>query len=350
MIRDALRQVVEGGNLSEQEAVDVMQEIMDGDATPSQIAAFIIAMRMKGETVDEVAGFAKVMRDKSIKIPTERDPMSLVDTCGTGGDKSGTFNISTTTAFVVAGAGVAVAKHGNRAMSSKCGSADVLEALGVEIGLSPKNVGRCIDDIGIGFLFAPAHHPSMKHAVVPRKEIGVRTVFNILGPLTNPAGAKRQVIGVFEPHLTELMAGALQRLGSSRVIVAHGLTGIDELSTLGPTKITELVDGQLSTYEIVPEDYGLKTVSVDTLTQGADPAESAQILESILAGEAGSRREIVLLNAAAVFKVAGVVDSLGDGIAIAAESIDSGKALDTLNRLRTLSHTLAEEQALLPSP
>lgn len=344
MIRDAIRKIVDGADLTEQESADVMREIMDGDATPSQIASLLTGLRMKGETVEEIAGFARTMREKSISIPTSRDPLSLIDTCGTGGDRSGTFNISTATVFVAAGAGVTVAKHGNRAMSSKCGSADVLEALGVEISLSPANVGRCIDEVGIGFLFAPAHHPSMKHAGVPRKEIGIRTAFNILGPLTNPAGAKRQVIGVFDPHLTELMAGALQRLGSDRAIVAHGLDGIDELSTIGTTKITELRDGALSTYEITPEGLGLTRASAESLAQGADPEESARILECVLKGETGSRREIVLLNAGAVFMVAGMSHSLNDGIDIAVESIDSGKALDALNRLRTLSRKLAAEQ------
>lgn len=342
MIRDAIRTVVEGNDLTESEAVAVMTEIMDGEATPAQIAGFITAMRMKGETVDEVTGFARVMREKSVKIPTTSRPTALIDTCGTGGDHLGTFNISTAAAFVVAGAGVAVAKHGNRAMSSKCGSADVLEALGVAITLSPENVGRCIDEVGIGFMFAPAHHPSMKHAVVPRKEIGIRTVFNILGPLTNPAGAKRQLIGVSEPHLVELLAGVLQRLGSEHAIVAHGLDGIDELSTVGRTKITELQDGKLTTYEMSPEDVGLKKSDVKDLKQGEDPAESARILEEVLSGEPGAARDIVLLNASAALKVAGAASSFEEGIALAAASIDSGKAAAALDGLRKLSRSLAE--------
>jgi anthranilate phosphoribosyltransferase len=342
MIREAIRKVVEGHDLSESEAAEVMQEIMDGEATPSQIAGLITALRMKGETVEEVTGFARVMREKSIKIPTQRDPAELIDTCGTGGDHQNTFNVSTTAAFVIAGAGLAVAKHGNRAMSSKCGSADVLEALGVHIGLSPEHVAQCVDEIGIGFMFAPSHHPSMKHAVIPRKEIGIRTVFNILGPLTNPAGARRQVIGVFEPHLTELMAGVLQRLGSDRAIVVHGLDGIDELSTLGKTKITELADGALRTYELTPEEVGLERAKPDDLSQGEDPTTSARILEEVLGGKSGPARDIVVLNAGAALMVADKAESLQDGMALAAESIDHGKAMAALKRLRKLSQDLAE--------
>jgi len=341
MIRDAIRKVVEAHDLTEQEAAAVMEEIMSGNATPAQIAGFITAMRMKGETVDEVTGFARVMREKSVKIPTKCEPLALIDTCGTGGDRMNTFNVSTAAAFVVAGAGLAVAKHGNRAMSSKCGSADVLEALGVNITLSPECIGRCVDEVGIGFMFAPAHHPSMKHALGPRREIGIRTVFNILGPLTNPAGAKRQLIGVCEPHLTELMAGVLGKLGSDRAIVAFGLDGIDELSTLGKTKITELRDGALTTYEISPEDVGLRTARYEDLSQGEDPTESARILEELLAGKPGPARDIVALNAGAALKVAGKAESYQEGIALAAASIDSGKALAALNGLRKLSQKLA---------
>lgn len=341
MIRDAIRKIVDREDLTEAEAVAVMAEIMDGDATPAQVASLITALRMKGETVDEITGFARVMREKSIKIPTQAKPTAIIDTCGTGGDHLGTFNISTTAAFVVAGAGVAVAKHGNRAMSSKCGSADVLEALGVAISLPPEQVGRCIDEVGIGFMFAPAHHPSMKHAVVPRKEIGIRTVFNILGPLTNPAGAKRQLIGVCDAHLTDLIAGALKNLGSEQAIVAHGVDGIDELSTVGRTKVVELLNGELSAYEIAPEDVGLKTANVRDLKQGEDPSESARIAESVLTGSLGAPREIVVLNAGAALKVAGAASSLQTGIALAEASIDSGKAIKALNELRRLSQELA---------
>ena len=343
MIREAIKKVVEGHDLTESEAVAAMQEIMDGEATPSQIASFITALRIKGETVDEVTGFARVMREKSVKIPTTREPIALIDTCGTGGDRLNTFNISTASAFVVAGAGLAVAKHGNRAMSSKCGSADVLEALGVNIGLSPEQVGRCVDEVGIGFMFAPAHHPSMKHAVGLRKEIGIRTVFNILGPLTNPAGAKRQLIGVFDAYLTELMAGVLKRLGSDRAIVAHGLDGLDEISTLGRTRITELQDGELKTYEISPEDVGLKTAQPKDLAGGEDSAESARILEEVLNGKQGPARDVVLLNAGAALKVAGKADSFQEGIALAAASIDGGKARAVLKGFCKLSQDLIRE-------
>ncbi|HET6453573.1 MAG TPA: anthranilate phosphoribosyltransferase [Armatimonadota bacterium] len=344
MIKDAIRKVVEKENLSETEAADVMREIMDGEATPSQISALVTALRMKGETVDEVTGFARIMREKSIKIPTKCKATALIDTCGTGGDRMNTFNISTASAFVVAGAGVAVAKHGNRAMSSKCGSADVLEALGVNIGLGPEAVGRCIDEVGIGFMFAPAHHPSMKHAVVPRKEIGIRTVFNILGPLTNPAGAKRQLIGVFDAHLTELIAGALLKLGSERAIVAHGLDGIDELSTVGKTKVTELVDGALKTYEMTAGDVGLPTAKPEDLSQGEDPTASARILEAILSGKTGPGRDIVLLNAGAALNIGGKAGTIQEGIALAADSIDGGKAASALDGLKKLSQQLASDK------
>ena len=341
MIREAIGKVVGGSDLTEAEAAQVMGEIMDGEATPAQIASLITAMHMKGETVDEVTGFARTMREKSVKIPTKRQA-DLVDTCGTGGDRLNTFNISTAAAFVVAGAGVPVAKHGNRAMSSKCGSADVLEALGVNIALTPEQVGRCIDEVGIGFMFAPAHHPSMKHAVGPRKEIGIRTVFNILGPLTNPAGARCQLIGVCEPHLTELMAGVLKELGSERAMVAHGVDGIDELSTLGKTKITELQDGKLETFEISPQDVGLQAACKEDLSQGEDPMDSARILEEVLKGSPGPARDIVVLNAGGALKAAGEAGSFQEGIALAIDSIDGGKALAALEGLRKLSRELAE--------
>ncbi len=341
MIREAIHKLVLGEHLTGDEAAEVMMEIMDGEATPAQIASLITALRIKGETVAEVSGFARTMREKSVRIPTRRSGR-VMDTCGTGGDRSNSFNISTTAAFVVAGAGVPVAKHGNRAMSSKCGSADVLEALGVDITLGPEQVGRCIDTVGIGFLFAPQCHPSMKHAVVPRKEIGIRTVFNILGPLTNPAGARRQLIGVFDEHLTELMAGVLRELGSESAIVAHGYDGIDELSTLGPTKITELSDGKLTTYDISPAEFGLPTADREQLAQGADPSESARIAECVLTDDDGPRRDIVCLNAGAALKVAGMTPSVKDGVALARKVIESGKAAETLNGLRRLSRELAQ--------
>lgn len=341
MIKDAIRKAAGRENLTEAEAIEAMRKIMDGEATPAQIAAFIIALKMKGETPDEVTGFAAVMREKSVKIPTRKSPEDLLDTCGTGGDACNTFNISTTAAFVAAGAGASVAKHGNRAMSSKCGSADVLEALGIAINLSPEQVGRCIDEVGMGFMFAPAHHPSMKHAVGPRREIGIRTVFNILGPLTNPAGAKRQLIGVCEPHLTELMCGALRKLGSDRAMVVHGLDGLDELSTVGRSVITELMDGDMRTYEITPEDVGLKRADTADLLGGCDPAENARATEDVLSGKKGPARDIVVLNAGAAVFVSGKAGSLADGMSMAAESIDSGKAAAALENLKKLSQQLA---------
>jgi len=341
MIRDAIGKAVAGNHLTEPEAAQVMQEIMDGEATPAQIASLITALRIKGETVHEVTGFARTMREKCVKIPTKRQA-ELVDTCGTGGDKLNTFNISTAAALVVAGAGVPVAKHGNRAMSSKCGSADVLEALGVNLALTPEQVGKCIDDVCIGFMFAPACHPSMKHAVGPRKEIGIRTVFNILGPLTNPAGARRQLIGVSEPHLTKLMAGVLRELGTECAVVVHGLDGIDEFSSIGKTRVTELREGKLETHEMSPSNFGLAAAKPDDLAQGGDPAESARILQEVLQGAPGRRQEIVCLNAGAALKAAGRVDSFEEGIALAAETIAGGKAAAALDGLKKLSRELAE--------
>ena len=339
MIRDAIRKVVDGQSLSQEEAVAAMTEIMEGEATPAQISCLITALRMKGETVDEITGFVRVMREKSVKVATSRDP--LIDTCGTGGDKLNTFNISTAAAFVVAGAGVAVAKHGNRAASSICGSADVLEALGVNIILSPTAVGKCIDEAGIGFMFAPAAHPAMKHAVGPRKEIGIRTVFNILGPMTNPAGAKRQLIGVFSPQITETMVSVLANLGSERAMVVHGLDGLDEISTLGPTKISELQDGKIKTYEFDCREVGLENCSVDSISGGATPQENAQMLLSVLQGQSGSRRDIVLLNAGAALVVASTAANLKDGVALAAKSIDSGAAMAALGKMRAVAEGCA---------
>lgn len=332
MIKDAIRQVVEGENLTQEEAVAAMTEIMDGEATPAQISCLITALRMKGETVDEITGFVRVMREKSIKVTSARKP--LIDTCGTGGDKLKTFNISTASAFVVAGAGIAVAKHGNRAASSKCGSADVLEALGIKFPLPTKLVGRCIDECGIGFMFAPALHPAMKHAIGPRREIGIRTVFNILGPMTNPAQAEYQVIGVFAPHLCELMASVLANLGTKRAMVVHGVDGIDEIATFGRTIVSDVADGKVSTSEIGPSDFGLKAASPEALAAEETPEENARALLSVLSGEAGPRRDIVLVNAGAAIFVAGRAGSIAEGIAVAAQSIDSGAALAALENLR----------------
>jgi len=339
MIKDAIGQVVDRKDLTQEEAASAMTEIMDGEATPAQIACFITALRMKGETVDEITGFARVMREKSLKVKTSRSP--LVDTCGTGGDGLKTFNISTVAAFVVAGGGVAVAKHGNRAASGTCGSADVLEALGVNVLLPPELVSACIEEIGIGFMFAPSLHPAMKHAVGPRKEIGVRTVFNILGPMTNPAGAKCQVLGVFSPYLTELMAGVLSNLGTERAMVVHGLEGLDEVSTTAPTQVSEVGNGMVSTHVLDASDLGVPRARLDDLACGDTPAGSGEIFLSILRGEKGPRRDIVLLNAGAAFVVSGKAGDLRAGVELAGESVDSGAALSTFERFRdfTQRHT-----------
>lgn len=331
MIREAIQRVVEGEHLRGEEAHQVMGEIMAGEATPAQIASLITALRMKGETVEEITGFARAMREKAVRVPTTRRP--LVDTCGTGGDGKNTFNISTTAAFVVAGAGAAVAKHGNRAMSSHCGSADVLEALGVNLELSAEEVGRCIDEIGIGFLFAPRLHPAMKYAVGPRREIGIRTVFNILGPMTNPAGAKAQVLGVARPELTEVMAHVLLNLGAEHVFVVHGLIGLDEISLLGETLVSEAKGGEVHTYRISPEQFGLHSEATLDDLRGGTAEENARLLVGVLEGEAGPRRDIVALNAAAGIVAAGLASNLQEGLARAYQSLDSGAAREKLEAL-----------------
>lgn len=341
MIRDVIKKLVDGQDLTQDEAIAAMTEIMEGEATPAQIGAFVTALRMKGESVEEIVGFAKVMREKAVKVvPKSKD---LLDTCGTGGDKLNTFNISTTTMFVVAGAGVKVAKHGNRAASSTCGSADVLEALGINLNLSPAQTATCIDTVGIGFMFAPAMHPAMKHAVGPRKEIGIRTVFNLLGPLTNPAGASRQIMGVFGEEWTELIAEVLAELGAKRAMVFHGLAGLDEMSTLGETKVSELADGTVRTYTVVPEDAGLSRTSPEALSPGQGQVSgNVQALLEVLEGEKGPKRDIVLLNAAAALVVAEKAGSLREGVEIAARIIDSGAARAKLDELRQVSQELGK--------
>ena len=338
-VREALAHVVEGRDLDRQSAYEALCEVMDGDSTESQIAGLLVALRMKGETPEEIAGLAQAMRDHAVRVTTGRSP--LVDTCGTGGDALDTFNISTAAAFVAAGAGAAVAKHGNRSVSSQCGSADVLEALGVRLDLTAEQVGRCLDEIGIGFLFAPSLHPAMKYAAGPRKELGLRTVFNILGPLTNPAGASRQLLGVFDGALVETICRALAELGSEHVLVAHGEPGLDELSTLGPTAVAELVDGDVRTWTIAPQELGLSTAAPEHLA-GGDAEESAEVLRAVLEGEPGPRRDIVALNAAGVLLAADLAENLQDGLRLAFETIDSGAAREKLDALRELSITLAE--------
>lgn len=342
MIRDAIRSAVEGRDLTQAEAVAAMTEIMEGEATPAQVASFITAMRMKGETVEEIAGFVKVMRQKAVRItPRSKD---FIDTCGTGGDRLETFNISTTAAFVAAGAGVKVAKHGNRAASSQCGSADVLEALGANLSLDAGQIAACIDTVGIGFMFAPMMHPAMKHAVGPRKEIGIRTVFNILGPMTNPAGAKRQVIGVFSPDLTEPMAQVLMSLGTERAMVFHGIDGLDELSTIGPSRVSEISGGEVRTYTMTPESAGLPAARAEDLRAGVGGVlDNVRAMLSVLDGEKGPKRDIVLLNAAAALMVAGRCGTLAEGIEAAAKSIDSGAAMSALEQFKSFTQGCASQ-------
>ncbi len=335
-IKQAIAKVITHQDLSEDEMVVVMNEIMGGIATPAQIGSFITALRMKGETVAEITGAVRVMRAKATPIVTGVDVSHggiLVDTCGTGGDGSGTFNVSTTAAFVVAGAGVTVAKHGNRSASSHCGSADVLEAAGVSLGLSPEQIGRCVRDVGIGFLFAPALHGAMKYAIGPRREIGIRTIFNILGPLTNPAGANVQVIGVFAEALTEPLAEVLGRLGSRRALVVHGEGNLDELTVTGSTRVSDLDQGKVSTYVITPEQLGLPRAALADLKGGATAQESASQMRAILGGEQGAKRDMVLINSGAALMAAGVSPDLQAGVQKAAEIIDSGKALAKLDQL-----------------
>ena len=334
-IQEAIQQLIEGRDLGGEGARQVMDQIMSGGATDAQIGAFLIALRCKGESVEEIAGCARVMREKVTRISSSRQ--ELIDTCGTGGDGSGTFNISTTVAFVAAGAGLCVAKHGNRAMSSKCGSADVLQALGVNIEASPEKVGQCLDEVGIGFLFAPMLHGAMKHAIGPRREIGTRTVFNVLGPLTNPAGARRQLIGVYAGELTDKVAGVLGELGSEHAFVVHGLDGLDEITLTGRTQVSELKDGQVTTCEIGPQEFGMEVVGPEAL-KGGSAEENAQILLKVLDGEKGPQRDVVLLNAAAAIVAGGLAESLEDGLKKAREVIDSGSARKALEDLKRVSN------------
>jgi len=340
-IKEAISRVVLKQDLTETEMVDVMNEIMGGTATDAQIGSFITALRMKNETVEEITGAVRVMREKATAIPSGVDVNGdgiLVDTCGTGGDESGTFNVSTTTAFVVAGAGISVAKHGNRSVSSNCGSADVLEAAGVALDISSDKIGQCIKEIGIGFLFAPALHGAMKYAIGPRKEMGIRTIFNILGPLTNPAGANVQVLGVFSEELTEPLAMMLGKLGSKRALVVHGEGNLDELTITGKTKISELQNGKVTTYHIAPSDFGLQKARIEDLQGGADAAESALQMRAVLSGEKGAKRDMVLLNSGAALMAAGLCENLKAGIETAAQVIDSGKATEKLDQLIAITN------------
>lgn len=339
MISEAISQLLEGESLSAEQAEGVMEQVMTGEATPAQIAGFLVALRVKGETVDEIVGCARAMRRAAVRVPRERE--QVIDTCGTGGDRAGTFNISTTAAFVVAGAGLGVAKHGNRSVSSRSGSADVLEALGMNLDLTPEQLGRAVDEVGIGFLFAPRLHPAMRYAIGPRRELGVRTVFNILGPLTNPAGAETQLLGVYDPSLTELMAEVLQGLGSRAACVVHGADGLDELTTTGPSRVSYFgvgeANGRVLTEMLDPRDLGLSRAQAQDL-QGGDPAQNAQITRQVLSGrDRSSRREVVLLNAGAALWVGGMAPDIRTGITLAGESIDSGAALSKLDALIAFS-------------
>jgi anthranilate phosphoribosyltransferase len=339
-MKPIIQHLIERRDLTQDEAADAMRQIMKGLATPAQIAALAVALRMKGETVDEITGFARIMREYAVAVPVTTDKV-IVDTCGTGGDSLKTFNVSTAAALVVAAEGhLVVAKHGNRAATSKCGSADVLEALGVRLDLPPQDVGACIEEVGIGFLFAPAMHPSFKYAGGPRREIGIRTIFNLLGPLTNPASAPVQLIGVYDGVVCETLASVLRNLGSRRALLVHGLDGLDEISTLGPTAISELRDGQIESYVLDAErDLDIPRATIAQLAGCETPAENAEILLGILRGEdTGPRRDIVLLNAAGVLLVAGVTENWQDGLRHAAALIDSGAALHTLERLQNFTH------------
>jgi len=337
MIKEAIGASVSGRSLTMEEAASVMEEIMRGEATPAQIGAFVTALRLKGETVDEIVGLAKTMRAKAVPV-TIAEP--VVDTCGTGGDGLHTFNISTAAAFVAAGAGLKVAKHGNRAMSSRCGSADVLEALGVRIDLNAEQVQRCLQEVGMGFMFAPSFHPAMKYAAAPRREIGICTVFNILGPLTNPAGARAQVVGVTDESLVEKLALVLQGLGSHHALLVHGENGLDEITITGQTRGCELKDSSIKSYVISPEDFGLPRASLDSL-KGGTIEENAVMLREILAGSPGPPRDVVLMNAAAVLLVGDSVATLQQGVALSEEAVDSGQALAKLEQLIEFGQSLS---------
>ena len=349
---EAVRTLVDRRDLTRIEAAAAMDAIMSGAATSAQIAAFLTALRMKGETVEELIGFAQVMRQKAAKIRTRGEEVAaltgtdremLIDTCGTGGDATGTFNVSTATAFVVAGAGLRVAKHGNRSVSSMCGSADVVETLGISLDLTPQQVGRCVDEVGIGFLYAPLLHAAMKHVMPARREMGIRTVFNMLGPLTNPASANAQVIGVYAAPLTEPLARVLAELGTVRAFVVHGADGLDEISNTGDSRVSEVREGMVQTFTVRPEDFGMPRASIEDL-RGGDREQNAQIIRDILDGEPGPRRDIVLMNAAAALVAGGKGRDLKDGVTLAAHSLDTHAARAKLDDLIGFSRALAADK------
>lgn len=336
-MRAVLERLLRREDLAHEEARALMQGIVSGELSEPQIAGVLIALRAKGETVAEIAGFVSVLRDKAIRVTTSRD--DLVDTCGTGGDGTHTFNISTAAAIVAAGAGVGIAKHGNRALSSKCGSSDVLEALGVRT-VAPERVADVIDRTGIGFMFAPAHHPALKHAAGVRRELGVRTVFNLLGPMANPAFVRRQLVGVFDPALTETVARVLGSLGSEKVYVVHGSDGSDEVTVTGETRVTALDGDRVETFTFTPESVGIERATARALT-GGTPEENASTIVAILDGARGAKRDAVVLNAGFVIAVSGRANTIADGVAMAAASIDDGRAKDILERLRATTRELA---------
>lgn len=335
MIKECIAKLVKNIDLSQAEIEDAIEEIMTGQAMPTQIASFLTALRMKGETIEEISGAASVMRRHATKIKTKHP--RLLDTCGTGGDEAHTFNVSTVAAFVAAGAGIAVAKHGNRCVSSKCGSADLLKALGVNIDAGPDRVSRCIDEIGIGFLFAPLLHKAMQYAIGPRRDIGIRTIFNILGPMTNPAGAAHQLLGVYDGELTEPIAKALGRLGSKHALVVHGLDGLDEVTTTEETQVSELKDGKVKNFKISPTDFGIKKADPQDLA-GGDCDYNIKIATDILNGKEGPRCDIVVLNAGCAIYAADAAEDIGEGIRLARRSVASKAALKKLEQLKELTN------------
>jgi len=348
LITDALKRLIDRENLTMSEAEAVLEQIMTGQCTDTQIASFLTALRMKGETVEEVTGFARVMRNRATVVApqsvvradlTGTGREALIDTCGTGGDVSGSFNVSTATALVVAGAGVRVAKHGNRSASSQCGSADVMEALGVRIDLTPRQIADCIDRVGIGFLHAPHLHASMKHVARARKEMGIRTIFNMLGPLTNPAGAGAQLIGVYAAHLTLLFAEVLRGLGTTRAVIVHGTDGMDEITITGETLVTELRSGEIHSYSVKPEDFGMSRAGIADI-RGGDAEQNAGIIREILEGVAGPRRDIVVLNAAAALMASSRAKDLHEGVTMAGSVIDDQRAKMKLRQLIEFTSSL----------
>src|SRR3954468_19717636 len=329
-LHEQIKLVVEGTHLTREQAAAAMDAMLDGSAPVAQMAALLVALRMKGETPDEIAGAAQALRSRAARVEVPQD--RLIDTCGTGGDGSHTFNISTAAAFVAAAGGARVAKHGNRAVSSKCGSADVLAALGVEVELPPEAVAACIDGCGIGFLFAPRHHAAMRHVAPVRKDLAMRTLFNLLGPLANPAGARRQLLGVYSAELVPVLARTLAELGCDRAFVVHGSGGLDEISTAGPTLVCEVRDGTVHQFEISPEDAGIHRTPLEGL-RGGDAQENAEMLRGVLRGENGPRRAATVLNGGAALAAAGVCETIADGVRLAEQAIESGAALDRLDRL-----------------